>query len=485
MIILSWRQSSLYTVTCQLSILLYYSVSSGVPIEYVTMTITPKTESLLLLMGDIVIFVFALFATLTVRYFEVPQSTLFYNHLIPFSFLFVVWVLVFFISGLYNKHTILFKRKLPSVILSAQAVNIMIAAIFFFFIPYFNIAPKTNLIIYLIISFGLILSWRLLLFPTLGVRKRQKALVIGSGDETKELVEEVNRNTRYSLTFVAFVDLGTIQTFQIVEGVEEAVRNEGVSIIVIDAKDERVVPALPLIYSHVFKGVQFVDMSKLYEDIFDRIPISFVKQQWLIDNVSLPSKPTYDFLKRVFDVSIAFVLGTISLILYPFVILALKLDDGGAIFSIQERIGKNNQRIKLIKFRTMAIADDGGKWNSGIENKVTRVGEFLRKSRVDELPQLWNVLQGSVSLIGPRSEFHNAVSEYEKEIPYYNIRHLIKPGLSGWAQIYGEHPHHGIDVLKTENKLSYDLYYVKNRSFLVDLKIALLTIKTLFSRSGL
>ena len=147
-------------------------------------------------------------------------------------------------------------------------------------------------------------------------------------------------------------------------------------------------------------------------------------------------------------------------------------------------MGQNNKVIRLLKFRTM-LFNDAGEWKErGIENRVTKVGNFLRKTRLDEFPQLWNVIRGDISLIGPRPEFPNAVKHYSEELPYYNVRHLIKPGLSGWAQIYGEHPHHGVDVNKTANKLSYDLYYIKNRSFFLDIKIALQTIKTLGSIAG-
>ena len=185
------------------------------------------------------------------------------------------------------------------------------------------------------------------------------------------------------------------------------------------------------------------------------------------------------------DMAFASVLVLISLLFYPFVWLAIKLDDGGTLWSVQERIGQNSHLIKLLKFRTMEIANDGGQWNKDNQNKVTRVGNFLRKTRIDELPQLWNVLKGDISLIGPRPEFPKPVKLYEKQVPYYGVRHLIKPGLSGWAQIHhDEHPHHTIDMLETKNKLSYDLYYIKNRSMMLDLKIALRTIKTLLSRSG-
>jgi len=119
------------------------------------------------------------------------------------------------------------------------------------------------------------------------------------------------------------------------------------------------------------------------------------------------------------------------------------------------------------------------------DNKVTRVGKFLRKSRIDELPQIWSVLKGDVSLIGPRPELPSGVNRYTEEIPYYNIRHIIKPGLSGWAQIYHDnHPHHSADVDETKNKLSYDLYYIKNRSIFLDIKITLKTLKIIFLQKG-
>jgi lipopolysaccharide/colanic/teichoic acid biosynthesis glycosyltransferase len=197
----------------------------------------------------------------------------------------------------------------------------------------------------------------------------------------------------------------------------------------------------------------------------------------------------FDLAKRSLDVAISFVLGIVSLFLFPFVYLAIKLDDRGVVFSYQTRVGQNGVPIKIMKFRTMSVANDDGKWGAStsvqVVNTVTRVGAFLRKSRIDELPQLWNVLKGDISLIGPRPEFPDPVASYSEKIPYYSLRHIVKPGLSGWAQIYHEkHPHHGLDTEETRNKLAYDLYYIKNRSFMLDIKIALRTLKVLISFAG-
>ena len=162
------------------------------------------------------------------------------------------------------------------------------------------------------------------------------------------------------------------------------------------------------------------------------------------------------------------------------------MEDGKEIFSYQKRIGHNNQVIELVKFRTMLFNDDGDWREKGKVNKVTKIGAFLRTTRLDEFPQLWNVLKGDISLIGPRPEFPDPVKYYTEQINYYNVRHLIKPGLSGWAQMYHEnHPHHDYDITETQKKLSYDLFYIKNRSFWLDIKIALKTIKELLSRRGI
>jgi exopolysaccharide biosynthesis polyprenyl glycosylphosphotransferase len=444
-----------------------------------------KKEAGFLFVGDLVFLFVSLWLMLFLRYGTLPNWSLFYNHLYAFYFLFIVWVAVFFIAGLYEKHTLILRKKIPITIFNAQLVNSGIAVLFFYLIPYFGITPKTNLFIYLIISFALILIWRIYGDVFFHVRHKQNAILIGSGLEMKELKQEVNNNPRYDLRFISSVDLDGVESLDFKDEILEQIYSKDVQVVVADFKNDKLAPILPNLYNLVFSKIRFVDINKIYEDTFDRIPPSLISYRWFLENFSFDSKPVYDFLKRIMDVVASLVLGVFSLIFYPFVFIAIKLDDGGSIFSIQERVGQNNQPIKMFKFRTMSVANDGGKWGSGNTNKVTKVGAFLRKSRIDELPQLLNVFLGNLSLIGPRPEFLQAVKQYEKDIPYYGVRHLLKPGLSGWAQIYhDEHPHHGLAIEQTRDKLSYDLFYIKNRSFLLDIVIALKTIKKLIMRVG-
>src|SRR3989344_6847884 len=171
------------------------------------MTIQSKKEPLLLLLGDLVLLVLSLYLTLVFRYGAELNLTLCNDLLEPFSYLFVVWIVSFFIAGLYEKHTVIFKSRLSSIILNTQIVNSIVAVLFFYFIPYFGITPKTNLFIYLVTSFVLIVAWRLYIFPNIGSERKQRGLLVAGGKELRELYDEVNNNIKYGLEFVASIDL--------------------------------------------------------------------------------------------------------------------------------------------------------------------------------------------------------------------------------------------------------------------------------------
>jgi exopolysaccharide biosynthesis polyprenyl glycosylphosphotransferase len=439
------------------------------------MVIFNKREPFFLFIGDLAIFALSLWISLFIRD-GFPTLSAYELHIVPFGIIFLAWTLVFFIAGLYEKYTTILKNKISSTIFNAQLVNSAIAVIFFYLIPYFGISPKTLLFINLIVSLVLIYIWRIYSHSLLGLKSKEPAIIVGSGEEMKSIEREINNNPRSEIKFISSVDLDKLAGIDFADEITNRVYSDNVSIIVADLKDGRVEPILPHLYNFIFSGVKFMDMDKVYEDIFDRIPLSLVKYNWFLENISSSHNFIYSFFKRLIDILFSIVIGAIFLICLPFVALAIKLEDGGSIFFKHERIGRNNKVIKVLKFRSMSERE---------KEKITKVGSFLRKTRIDELPQFWSLLTGDISLIGPRPETPALVKVYEEEIPYYNIRHLIKPGLSGWAQIYQENPpKYGVDFNNTKDKLSYDLYYVKNRSTLLDLSIILKTIKELFSRKG-
>ncbi|MBI3634229.1 MAG: exopolysaccharide biosynthesis polyprenyl glycosylphosphotransferase [Candidatus Yonathbacteria bacterium] len=453
-----------------------------------------RREPIILFLGDLFLFSLSLWVALTIRYASVPSFGLIKQHLVPFTALFALWVFVFFIAGLYEKHTLVFKSKLPALILNIQVINSLIAVLFFYLIPFFGITPKTVLFLHLVVSFAFLAVWRVVLVPRFGFRHRDNAILIGAGragadgsreisvkSEMQELKEEVDGNERYNFSFISSVNLDQLDGIAFQEEVVEKVYSENVSSIVIDLKHEKANSILPSLYNLIFSNIRFLDMYKVYEEVFDRIPLSLVGYNWFLENISFSPHTMYDTLKRIMDVFIAGILGVLSLVVYPFVILAIKIEDGSPVFIKQERIGEGNRTIHLWKFRSMR-GSDKGVWLSPNDARVTKVGRFLRKTRIDELPQLWNVVKGDISLIGPRPDIVDLGKKLAHELPYYMVRNLIKPGLSGWAQLKQDSPPQSLE--ETRVRLAYDLYYLKNRSFLLDLIIALKTIKVLLMRMG-
>jgi lipopolysaccharide/colanic/teichoic acid biosynthesis glycosyltransferase len=326
-----------------------------------------------------------------------------------------------------------------------------------------------------------LLVWRTEIFPRFSNgESKEKAVIIGAGPETEELKREINSGN-YSLKFVSSIDLDHAENFDFQTDVLSKIYSEDISVVVIDLEHEKADPIVPQLYNLIFSKVRFIDMHRVYEEVFGRVALSLLNHSWFLENISTTPKYLYDTAKRVMDIVIALPLALLSFILYPFVALAIKLDDGGPVFIIQERIGKENKIIRIPKFRSMKSSDKG-LWVKESDDRITRVGKFLRQSRIDELPQLLSVIKGDLSLVGPRPDIYDLGMKLSKEIPYYSVRSLIPPGLSGWAQIRQMDPPQSLE--ETKIRLAYDFYYIKHRSFFLDLKIALQTIRTLLSRVG-
>lgn len=446
----------------------------------------PKYEHLILLLGDILVFVLSLWLTLAVRYVEVPGADLFAIHAAPFALLFVLWILVFFLAGLYGKHTRLFRSSLPSLIFSVQLMNTALAGLFFFLVPFFGIAPKTNLLLYLLVSAPLIYAWRVWVFSRLRTARTLKGVLIAAGPEARALADEVARDDRYPFSFAYVIDTAHAPTHEVIQRACRVAAEDDVTFVVVDYADPAVLSALPIIYDAAFHKTRFalMDVVDLYQEVFDRVPLSLTRYAWVLEQIG--ASRTYDALKRVIDIIGGMMLGIVSLVLYPFVILAIKLDDGGPIFIVQERVGRFQKPIRVRKFRTMS-GNDSGEYGEEGKTKlvVTRVGRWLRALRVDEIPQLLSVVRGDLSLVGPRPELPALAAQYSARIPYYNARYLVAPGLTGWAQIkHDRHPHHGTAMEETKEKLSYDLFYLERRSLLLDLFILFQTVRIVFTARG-
>jgi lipopolysaccharide/colanic/teichoic acid biosynthesis glycosyltransferase len=450
-------------------------------------------ELLLLITGDIVAFMLSLWLTLLVRYIDWPSSALIVDHVPPFLLLSGIWLVTFYISGLYDKHTTLLKSLLFSRILNCQVVNILIAAIVFVVLP-LGIAPKTNLVIYLGISILLVTYWRLSIYPRLTPKTDKRAILLADGPDAIELVDEVNNNNRYTYSFVRIIDSTTAtQVPDFAEKVMALIEKEDIDIIVADPRQPHLEAVMPALFDKAFINFEltFLDFYQVYEDTFDRVPLSALRYDWFLAHVSQSKSLIYDVLKRSIDIVGSLLLGILFCVLLPFIYLAMRIEGKGPVFITQDRIGQYNRPLTIYKLRTMTKNFAGSStWTSEdakLDNVVTKVGAFLRKTSIDEIPQVWSILKGDMSLIGPRNDIAGLGQRLAEEIPYYKIRYFVKPGVTGWAQTNQHYMTNAISPQSIEEsriRFAYDLYYVKNRSVWLDLAIALRTVKTVFSRFG-
>lgn len=430
------------------------------------MIIAGRRASLLLFAGDIVAFAVSLYLTLLLRYGTVPDITTLTPYMVPFTFLFALWILVFYSSGLYSKRISLFPSRLPDALFKTQIANILFAAVFFFLVPAFGITPKTILAIYLIVSLAVIFFWRLTLYPRLSIRQnREQAILLAEGTEADELFAEVNGNPRYGIEFVSRDprDAQTMMCIVDTENVDSASRSN------LTGEEKQV--------------IAFEDM---YEEVFDRIPLSKLGRAWFRENVTVADPLWYVFAKRGIDIVGGLIMGLVTLVIAPFIYIANRFEGPGPLFLRQERFGKSGAHIRVYKFRSMQRDISASReWTHEGVNRVTKVGNFLRKTSLDEFPQFVNILKGEISLIGPRNDILGLGERLAESLPYYKERYTVVPGITGWAQINQQYEQGNVSpqsIEETKVRLAYDFYYLKHRSLGLDIIIALKTVKRMFFR---
>ncbi|MBI2498470.1 MAG: exopolysaccharide biosynthesis polyprenyl glycosylphosphotransferase [Opitutae bacterium] len=232
-----------------------------------------------------------------------------------------------------------------------------------------------------------------------------------------------------------------------------------------------------------FSGVPTYTLELFHEVYWRKIPLYRLNQTWLFqEGFQIAREPVFERLKRLTDIALASLGLLLALPLLPFAAAGIWFEDRGPVFFRQPRVGKNRRVFNIVKLRTMRVAGaPGGDYTAVGDARITRIGGFLRNTRLDEVPQLWNVLCGDMSLIGPRAEWVKLVEEYERKIPCYHFRHLVKPGITGWAQV--NYPY-GANLEDTLRKLEYDLYYIRYFSFVLDASIVLKTIHIMLFGKG-
>jgi sugar transferase (PEP-CTERM system associated) len=268
-----------------------------------------------------------------------------------------------------------------------------------------------------------------------------------------------------------------------IEDFEELLSDHALERIVVALDDGRGITPMSALLDCKMRGITIEQSNTFYERITGKILVEKIAPSWIIYSDGFSFSRSRYHLKRLMDLFFSTILLVLSLPVLLATAMLIKIDSDGPVFYFQDRVGEGNRNFRIIKFRSMKqdAEKNGAVWAQQKDDRVTRVGEVIRKLRIDEIPQLWNVLNGHMSLVGPRPERQIFVDELAKKIPYYSIRHVVKPGVTGWAQVCYPYGASELDALK---KLEYDLYYMKNISIAFDLLVIFKTVKTVLFKKG-
>jgi len=417
-----------------------------------------------------------------------------FNIPVWFYFLPLIWVAL--LVDLYDSHAAANKRRTRRGIAIAAFIGLVLYSLVFLAFRDPQDLPRIGVGAFLLLASALTLGWRMLyirVYTSSGLQRR--ILVVGAGKAGRTLARVYKTAHPPPFQFVGFIDddhskIGKkpegFPVFGNSEQLLSLIETEQVTDLVIAVMGEMRGSTFQTILDAQERGLDIIPMPTMYEEMTGRVPIHHLESDWIVRSFVDQARVSgfYDLGKRALDLLGGLVGTLIFAVLYPFIALAIIIDSGHPILYSQSRLGKGASLFLINKFRTMyqnAEADGRARLASENDPRVTRVGNFLRKTRLDELPQFWNVLRGEMSLVGPRPERPELVAEFQKQIPFYRARLLVKPGLAGWAQInYG----YVASVTETAVKLEYDLYYIKHRTMMMDIQIILRTVGTVFRAGG-
>lgn len=414
-----------------------------------------------------------------------------------FKFLLVAGVLqgCLYYADLYNIRTLGDRRELFVRLVQALAAASFVLAALYYWFPSLIIG-RGVIVIAALLLVTLIPGWRLLFeWLSRNIRARERLLLVGTGAAAVDLARELfDRRHELGVEIVGFVDpdparvgapvlnpsvIGTI------EDIPSIVRAKNVDRVVVSLADARGKLPMDKLLEMKLGGVTFDYLASIYEQYTGKIAVENLRPSWLIFSPGFKKSLLFSLSKRLLDAVAAAVGLVLGLPLMALIAAAIRLTSNGPVLYHQRRVGQHGRIFVVHKFRSMrpdAEVATGPVWAAKEgDERVTPLGSVLRRSRLDELPQLWNVLRGDMSVVGPRPERPKFVSELTKEIPFYGQRHIVRPGLTGWAQVRYTY---GASIEDALQKLQYDLFYIKNRSIALDLFIIFSTIKTVVLRKG-
>ncbi len=462
-------------------------------------------RQILLLLADFASYYIGFILALSLRTLSLPPIENLVHHLGPFTIVFSLWIIANYVNGLYDLRLMTLNSNTRRTIESA-IVAFLIGMFFFYLVPSDNITPKTILFLTTTIGFGIAALFRAFYLTYIGTHKlKTRILFLGVTEEIQELISIVTSqpNLGYHVSVIIDPDKHFqkpphpgVELYHTLNTLRPAIDTQHIHTVVVAPDMSNKDEVKRELYELLFWQVQILDMTSFYEMVTGRIPPSTFSESWFLSNLQTAEHPVYTKAKRGVDIIFGVFFGLIFIILFPLLAIAIKLSSPGPIFFKQQRgeretnrmVGEGGKIFWMYKLRTMyVLAEDGSAETHGYEfakkndTRITPVGTFLRKTRLDELPQAFNLLKGEVTLVGPRPERPEIVEKLTQLMPYYPLRHIIKPGITGWAAIQ---QHYTDDIESSLKKLQYDLYYIKNKSALLDLSIILRTINVVLRGMG-
>lgn len=447
---------------------------------------------LLIFLGDTALLFAALYAGLIIRYGSLLTTGIVTKHFVSFSIIFPIWIVTFGAFGFYDLRLLKNEKVFLYRLLRVMAINTILAIIIFYLFP-FAIEPRRNLLIIATLTTAAIFIWRYL-FNLLIIRAAvNRVIFIGFNEEMVRLAGFLLHHPQLGHKPVAFSS-GHTQPLPLPsnlthiplnhENLSRSIRDTKPDIVVISPEMKGNKMTVSVLLTLIPSGITVAEFPAFHEAMTGKIPLSLIEEVWFLENLIGIRKRSYEFLKRILDISLSFIIGIISLCLLPFIALAIKIDSAGPILFRQKRVGRHGKPFTLIKFRSMvanAESLSGLKVHGQKDPRHTRMGALMRATYIDELPQIINILRGEMSFIGPRPERPEYVEYLKQKIPFYETRLLVPPGITGWAQVNMEND---ASVEDAPEKMQYDLYYIKNRTFILDLLIVLRTLFTIVQRQG-
>jgi len=454
------------------------------------MTISRKKRQFFIACIDIILLISAVYLSLCLRDLSIPATIRFANHISYFIPIIAVWIACLYTAGFYSLETPHIGYRAVSQIAIIAVICTLLGFAFFYLNLNARVVPKTILVIHSFTASLLIIFWRWIYNGTaLKFAANTNIAFVGVNDTVIELLINM-RSFSYMSYNVLFLytekpcDYATdaIQIINDSASFLDAIKKNGIQMVVVANRTELPKATQNVLFELLRSHIQFINLPDFYEIFMRRIPIDAVNEQWLLTSINLQTKKIYRLVKQTVDVAMALVLLLITLPFWPCIVLLIKLGSPGPAFFKQERTGYLGQSFIILKFRTMLISDNTHEPTGRGDARVTTTGKFLRKTRIDELPQFLNIIKGEMSFIGPRPERPELIQALERDVPFYRQRLLVKPGLSGWDQVSGEY--HSPSKEDTYKKLQNDLYYIKNMSFFLDVSIFFKTLVTIVKRGG-